>query len=76
MGCWEDQLLVGRWCSAYEICCEASRTGELYKFGSKTKLIIIGRSIDDTTSMAAPILSCTFNFILPVHQNADLAFDK
>jgi hypothetical protein len=43
---------------------------------SGTKLIMIGRSIDDTTSMATSILTCSFISILSFYQNTSSIFDE
>ena len=44
--------------------------------GFGTKLIMIGRSIDDTTSMAAPIFTCSFISFLSIYQNIFITFDE
>jgi small subunit ribosomal protein S16 len=41
-----------------------------------TKLIMIGRSIDDTTSMATSIFTCPFISFLSFYQNTSTIFDE
>jgi hypothetical protein len=69
--------LVGCWGSAYEICRQAFGEGELADFlRLRVKLIVIGRSIDDTTSMATSIFTCPFISFLSFYKNIHIAFDK